>query len=62
MTPASASFEIMVTDERARILSDAIAEVMHDWDNPELLKAWTPAKTTPKAKNSKPKKPRRRQK
>ena len=57
MTPDQASFEIMTDEERSRILSDAIAEVMQGWDNPELLKAWKPTKAAPKAKSkSKPKK------
>ena len=41
---ASASFDIVVDEERSRVLSDAIADVMRGWDNPELLKAWKPAK------------------
>jgi len=55
MTPDPASFEIMTNEERSRILSDAIADVKRGWDNPELLKAWKPAKAA-KSKST-PKKP-----
>ena len=52
MSPDPASLDIMVNEERSRVFSDAIAEVMQGWDDPELLKAWKSAKAAPKPKKS----------